>query len=220
MTDTVIIVIGSGGHAAVVVDALLAAGTRVLGFTDADAAQHGRMLCGLPVLGDDSVLRSSAAAHATATLRLANGIGGTRGEGLRRAVQRQLEACGWQFVQVRHPAAVVSPFARVAAGVQLFASCVVQAGAEIGEGCIVNTAAIVEHDVVLGEFVHVACNATLCGDVRVGANSHVGAAAVVRQGVQLGEATVVGAGAVVLRDFEGGATLVGAPADLLKTRTS
>ena len=216
MTDTVIIVIGSGGHAAVVADALLAAGTRVLGFTDADVARHGSVLCGLPVLGDDSVLD----AHSPATLRLANGIGGTRGEGLRRVVQRRLEACGWQFVQVRHPTAVVSPFARVAASAQLFASCVVQAGAVIGEGCIVNTAAIVEHDVVLGEFVHVACNATLCGNVRVGANSHIGAAAVLRQGVQLGDASVVGAGAVVVHDFEGGATLVGAPARLMKTRTS
>lgn len=215
MTDAVII-IGSGGHAAVVADALLAAGTRVLGFTDTDATRHGRMLCGLPVLGADSVLDT----HTTATLRLANGIGGTRGESLRRVVQRQLEARGWQFVQVRHPAAVVSPFARVAAGAQLFASCVVQAGAVIGEGCIVNTAAIIEHDVVLGEFVHVACNATLCGNARVGANSHVGAAAVLRQGVQLGESTVVGAGAVVLRDFDGDATLVGAPADRLKSRAS
>ena len=205
MTDTMIIVIGSGGHAAVVADALLASGTRVLGFTDADAARQGSVLCGCSVLGDDTVLD----AHSPATLRLANGIGGTRGEGLRRVVQRRLEACGWQFVQVRHPAAVVSPFARVA-----------QAGAVIGEGCIVNTAAVVEHDVVLGEFVHVACNATLCGNVRVGANSHIGAAAVLRQGVQLGEASVVGAGAVVVRDFEGGATLVGAPAELMKTRTS
>ena len=216
MNDTAIIVIGSGGHAAVVADALLAAGTRVLGFTDRDAARHGSELCGLPVLGDDSVLD----AHSQATLRLANGIGGTLGEGLRRAVQRQLEARGWQFVQVRHPAAVVSPFARVAAGTQFLASSVVQAGAVIGEGCIVNTAAVVEHDVVLGEFVHVACNATLCGNVRVGAYSHIGAAAVLRQGVQLGDASVVGAGAVVVHDFEGGATLVGAPARQMKTRTS
>lgn len=215
MTDAVII-IGSGGHAAVVADALLAAGTRVLGFTDADAAQHGRVQCGLPVLGDDSVLDT----HDTAALRLANGIGGTRSEGLRRLVQRRLEARGWQFVQVRHPAAVLSPFARVAAGAQLLASCVVQAGAVVGEGCIINTAAIVEHDVVLGEFVHIACNATLCGNVRVGANSHVGAAAVLRQGVQLGESTVVGAGAVVLRDCAGHTTLVGVPAAQLKTRPS
>lgn len=215
MTEPVII-IGSGGHAVVVADALLAAGARVLGFTDADAAQHGRVQCGLPVLGDDSVLDS----HNPASVRLANGIGGTRGEGLRRVVQRQLEARGWQFVQVRHPAAVLSPFARVGAGAQLLASCVVQAGAVIGEGCIVNTAAIVEHDVVLGEFVHVACNATLCGNVRVGANSHVGAAAVVRQGVRLGKSTVVGAGAVVLRDFDGDTTLVGVPAARLNARPS
>lgn len=211
-----VIVIGSGGHAAVVADALLAAGEHLLGFTDTDTSKHGRAVCGLPVLGDDSVLERQT----RGTLRLANGIGGTRGETLRRVLQRRLEAHGWHFIEVRHPAAVVSAYAKVAAGAQFLASCVVQAGAVIGEGCIVNTAAIVEHDVVLGEFVHVACNATLCGNVRVGSNSHVGAAAVLREGVCLGENTIVGAGAVVVRDFPGGTTLVGAPAALMKAKTS
>lgn len=215
MSDSAVLIVGAGGHAAVVADALLAAGVRVLGFVDPDITRHGRLLCGLPVLGDDAVL----AQHSPATLQLANGIGGTRGEGLRREVQRRLEAHGWLFAQVRHPSAVVSPFARVAAGSQLFANCVVQAGAVVSEGCIVNSAAVVEHDVVLGDYVHVSCNATVCGSAHIGAYSHVGAAAVVRQGVQLGETTVVGAGAVVVRDFPGGATLVGAPAEPMKKRT-
>lgn len=206
-----IIIIGAGGHAGVVADALLAAGERVLGFTDADASRHGRMLCGLPVLGDDRALAS----HAPRTLALANGIGGAggcRAGSVRRDLQLRLCAIGWQFVGVRHPSAIVSPFARIGPGAQLLAASVVQAGADIGPGCIVNTAAVVEHDVSLGAWVHVAPRALVCGDATIGACSHVGAGAVVRQGLRLGEGTLVGAGAVVVRDFADGCVLVGVPA--------
>ena len=187
-----IIIIGSGDHAAVVADALLAAGERVLGFTDTDPGRHGAVLCGLPVLGDDTVLER----HRRTGLELANGIGGigiTRSEALRSKAQRGLEALGWQFITVRHPSAVVSPFAQVHKDAQLLARCVVQPGAVIGEGCIVNTGALIEHDVQLAAYVHVACGAVLCGNVKVGAHSHVGAAAVIRQGLVLGDHTVFGA---------------------------
>ena len=212
---TAIVVIGSGGHAAVVADALLAAGEHVLGFTDPDARRHGSLLCGLRVLGDDHVLDTLTRAD----VLLANGIGGARAEALRGSVQRGLEAKGWQFASVRHPSAVVSRFARVGPGAQLLAGCVVQPGAEIGAGCIVNTGAVIEHDVRLGEFVHVACGAVLCGNVQVGAHSHIGAASVVRQGVTLGARTVVGAGAAVVKDSEGGAILVGVPAEVMRQTT-
>lgn len=204
-----VIVIGAGGHAAVVADALLAASETVLGFTDADPRRHGQQLCGLPVLGDDATV---LAAHTPTTARLANGIGGVRGTELRQRVQQRLQEQGWQFTGVRHPSAIVSRFARLGDGVQLLAASVVQAGAELGAGCIVNTAAVVEHDCRLGEQVHVAPRALLCGDVEIGARCHIGAGAVVRQGLRLGEDTVVGAGAVVLKDFAGAGTLVGVPA--------
>lgn len=216
MKEGGVIIVGAGGHAVVVADALLAAGQRVLGFVDNDASLCGRSLCGLPVLGDDAWL----ADQDPAKVWLANGIGGSRGESLRAVVQHRLQAAGWQFVAVRHPSATVSPFAQIGAGVHLMAHSVVQPGATVGVGCIVNSAAVVEHDVELGAFVHVACNATLCGGVHVGARSHVGAAAVVRQGVRLGEATVVGAGAVVVNDFSGGGTLVGVPARPLAERAA
>ncbi len=216
-----IIIIGAGGHACVVADALLAAGEAVLGFTDADPSRHGRTLCGLPVLGGDGVLD----AHAPPTLTLVNGIGGVgatarhHSEPARRTVQQLLSARGWQFGSVRHPSAIVSPFARIGAGAQLLAASVVQAGADVGEGCIINTAAVVEHDVTLGAWVHVAPRALVCGDVTIGARSHIGAGAVVRQGLRLGEDTVVGAGAVVVKDFAGGGVLVGVPARPMELET-
>jgi sugar O-acyltransferase (sialic acid O-acetyltransferase NeuD family) len=206
-----VIIVGAGGHAAVVADALLAAGRQVLGFTDVDGTRHGATLCGLPVLGDDGVLDG----YSHRGLELANGLGGVGGTTTaeqRRRVQEQLSARGWRFVTVRHPRAVVSPFASIGEAAQLLAASVLQPGARIGPGCIVNTAAVIEHGVVLGAWVHVAPCALLCGDVAVGARSFVGAGAVVRQGVRLGEDTVVGAGAVVVKDFAGRALLAGIPA--------
>lgn len=218
-----LIIVGAGGHAAVVADALLAAGEHVLGFTDTDSSRHGRTLCGLPVLGDDRALD----AYTPQTLALANGIGGVGGVGamgdaleppLRCRVQQRLAAQGWQFVAVRHPSAVVSPFARLGAATQLLAACVVQPGACIGEGSIVNTAAVIEHDAVVGAWVHVAPRALLCGGVQVGAHCHVGAGAVIRQALCIGVGSLVGAGAVVVKDFPDGGVLVGVPARLMGNR--
>lgn len=203
-----VLIVGSGGHAAVIADALLASDVRVLGFVDTDPGRRGAVVCGVPVLGTEIVLDD----HPQGETRLANGIGGVRCEGVRRSVQERLEARGWEFVAVRHPKAVVSPFAGIGPGAQLLAGSIVQANARVGKGSIVNTAAVVEHDVTLGEFVHVAPRALLCGAVAVGADSHVGAGAVVRQGVRLGDRTMVGAGAVVVADSAGGATLLGVPA--------
>lgn len=206
--NTPIIIIGAGGHARVVADALLLAGERVIGFADSDPEKHGRRIFGVPVLGDDGIL----ARYSAESVLLANGIGGTGTGNVRVVVQQELQSRGWRFASVRHPRAIVSPFATLAAGTQLFAASVVQAGAELGEGCVVNTAGVVEHDVRLGAWTHVAPRALVCGDVMIGRRCHVGAGAVVRQGLSIGDDTVIGAGAVVLRDSAGGGMLIGVPA--------
>jgi sugar O-acyltransferase (sialic acid O-acetyltransferase NeuD family) len=206
-----VVIIGAGGHATVVADALLEAGTNVLGFTDPDARTHGMLRLGLPILGNDDVLIQ----YGTDGVRLANGLGFVSGSGrasLRARVQQRLEAAGWTFIGVVHPRAIISRHATLGAGSQVLAGAIVQAGAHVGAGTIVNTAAIVEHDTRVGDWCHLAPRATLCGQTRVGAGSLVGAGAVLRQSVTIGEDTLVGAGAVVLRDSPGHETLCGVPA--------
>jgi sugar O-acyltransferase (sialic acid O-acetyltransferase NeuD family) len=210
-----LIVIGAGGHAAVVADALIAAGEMVIGFTDSDSSRQGVMLCGLLVLGDDSVLE----AFDRRTHQLANGVCGARGTSARQRLQHHFLKDGWQFAEVRHPSAVVSGFAKLGGGVQLFAGSVVQPGAILAEGCIVNTGAVVEHDCRLGEHAHIAPRAVVCGGATIGARSHIGAGAVVRQGIFLADDTIVGAGAIVLRSYSDSCTLVGNPARRLEPRS-
>ncbi len=202
-----IVIIGAGGHATVLADALLASGADVVGFTSRDVAPKAPA-CGLPILGDDAVL----ARWRPEEIRLVNGVGSIDASGARRRVQEALEASGWQFTGVRHPASTVSPYAVLADDVQLMAHSVVQAGARVGRGCIVNTGSIVEHDVVLDAWVHVAPRAVICGDASIGTDSHVGAGAVVKQQVRLGARTLVGIGAAVVKDFAGEGCILGVPA--------
>lgn len=204
-----IVVIGAGGHALVVADALIAAGAEVIGFTDADASKRDLRPCGLPVLGEDAAV---LAGYRPDAVLLANGIGGIKNTDVRRSLQMRLEAQGWNFATVKHPSAIVSPNAHLGDGVQLMAGSIVQPAAVIGTGSIINTGAIIEHDVHVGDYVHIAPRAVLCGFVKVDSCSHIGAGAVVRQSVQLGRNTLVGAGAVVVRDFGGNGRLLGVPA--------
>lgn len=212
-----VIVIGAGGHAAVVAEALRAAGTEVLGFTDPDTSLHGSLRVGLPVLGGDEAL----AMHSPERVRLANGMGFVSGSGsasLRARIQQRLQAMGWTFAPVIHPRALISRHASLASDAQVLAGAIIQPGAAVGAGTIINTAAIVEHDTVVGAWCHIATRATLCGQTRVGDGCLVGAGAVLRQSVTLGADTVVGAGAVVLRNSAGGETLCGVPARPLGTK--
>jgi sugar O-acyltransferase (sialic acid O-acetyltransferase NeuD family) len=206
-----VIVIGAGGHAAVVADTLREAGARVLGFTDPNVFLHGTLRVGLPVLGGDEVL----ATQSPKDVHLVNGLGFVSGSGretVRALAQQRLQAQGWIFAPVIHPRAWISSYASLAADAQVLAGAILQAGAVVGRGTIVNTSAIVEHDAIVGAWCHIAPRATLCGQTRIGDGCLIGAGAVVRQSVTLANDTVIGAGAVVLRNSASGETLCGVPA--------
>lgn len=210
-----VIVIGAGGHARVVADALVCAGAKVLGFTDSDASLWGRLLQGLPVLGGDDVLTR----HDPGAVTLVNGLGmiDARSATLRRRVQEVLTSRGWTFTAVRHPSAIVSPRAGLASDVQVLAGAVIQTGASVGTGTIINTRAVIEHDATLGDWSHVAPGAVICGNVRIGAFTHVGAGATVRQALHIGARCLIGIGAAVVSGQSDGACVVGVPARPFKS---
>lgn len=208
MNAAPLILVGAGGHALVLLDALLLEGRKVLGLLDADPALAKREVLGLPVLGGNEVLER----HGPGSVLLVNAIGSTASLARRRAACERLHKAGYRFAGVRHPSAVVSARARCAEDTQFMAGTVVQAGATIGADSIVNTGATIDHDCRIGAHVHVAPGATLSGNVQVGDESHIGCGATVIQGVRIGARCVVGAGAVVLDDVPDGATVVGVPA--------
>ncbi|CAM3178709.1 Acetyltransferase [Sphingomonas antarctica] len=195
-----IILIGAGGHARVVFDALIAGGTLPDTVTVRDARGGGEVLMHRAVAPEidetiDGSLFHVAIGNAQARARLSAAAGLNGGRAL----------------TIVHPRATVSPYAVLGLGVFVAAGAIVGPGATIGDGAIVNHNAVVDHDCAVGDFAHIAPHATLGGGAMVGTLTLVGAGGVVLPGVTVGPATIIGAGSVVTRDVSGG-QWVGSPA--------
>jgi UDP-perosamine 4-acetyltransferase len=211
------LILGGGGHARVLIDALRAARPDLrLAILDRDPGRIGAELLGVPVIGGDDQLD---VARGAGFCSFVVGLGGV---GDNRPRQRLFEAALAKELAplaVVHPRAVVSPAATIGAGSVVFAGAVVNAGASVGCNAIVNTGAIVEHDCRIGDHAHLATGSRLSGTVEVGDLAHVGAGATVRQGLRIGAAALVGAGAVVVADVADGITVVGVPARPMRRRS-
>jgi len=165
--------IGAGGHAKALVEAIEATGGRVAVYVDARRSTW----LDRPCIARDADL-------ADLSLQIAIGFGAIDPAGLisRLAKLDALLDRGFLAPPLCHPAAHVSAGATLAPGVVVLAGAVVQPGARIGKGVIVNSGAIVEHDAAVGNGSHVAPGAIVLGDASVGRAVMVGAGAVVIQG--------------------------------------
>ena len=206
-----VLVLGGGGHAKVLIDALLAASTAIAGIIDPDPLLAGARVLGVPVLGGDTVVKEFSSGE----VLLVNGLGSVGLPLRRKRLFEQFKEQGYRFATVIHPSAIISSSVDMEEGVQVMAGAVIQPSCRIGMNTIINTRASVDHDCVVGDHAHVAPGVTLSGGVVIGTACHIGTAAAVVQGVTIGEASVVGAGAVVLKNVPAGTTVVGVPAKVV-----
>lgn len=210
--DPSLVILGSGGHAAVVAEAATRSGWRVVGVASREMPAAERPFERADWLGDpddvDGRARIGALLAQGAKVHAAVGDATLRRRWTSFFEEHGIDA----LAAVVDPSAVVSPSARLAPGVFIATGAIVHARAVVGTGAIINTRAVVEHDCVVGEFAHVSPGAILCGGVRVGRSAQVGAGAVVVPNRSIGDGATVGAGAVVIRDVVSGVTAVGVPA--------
>jgi len=211
-----LLVWGGGGHGKVVADLVRACGGELAGYLDSDPAKLGRVV---EPGGGRVVLTPGDLRDASGEIRRPDGVDGFAlavGDN-RLRWECRLALTGLPLPALVHPAAVVSPSARLGDGTVVFAGAVLNAAARLGEAVIVNTAAVIEHDCDLDDAVHVSPGAVLAGGVKVGAHAWIGAGATVIQGVRVGAGAVIGAGAVVIGDVPDGARVVGVPARPIAT---
>jgi sugar O-acyltransferase (sialic acid O-acetyltransferase NeuD family) len=200
--STPVLLLGSGGHAKVVLDSLRASGHTVAGWCGPGAPVAWR---GLSSMGDDD----AAWTEQPASYALALGMGDLA---LRRRLYDRLAARGFAFPAIQHPAAYLAEPSAMGDGSQIMAGTVVQPDVHLGTGSIVNTGARVDHDTRIGAFSHLGPASVLCGEVCVGDDVLVGAGATVLPGVSIGTGACVAGGAVVTGDVARGTTVMGIPA--------
>lgn len=209
-----VVVLGGGGHAFVVIEALLCANVEVIGFTSRrdDYAD----ILGVPLLGDDDALiklKHDGVEH------FAVGMGSVGDTFLRRKLAETGLSAGLKPFTVVHTKAIIARGVELGQGVQVMAGAIINPSSSIGDFSIINTGAIVEHHCSVGAFSHVSPSSTLLGNCQVGSDSHIGASATVLQGLHVGDNVMIGAGAVVISDVPSGFKVVGVPAKAPRNST-
>ncbi|MEE2023026.1 acetyltransferase [Alkalimonas mucilaginosa] len=192
-----VLLLGAGGHAAVLIDMLRQLNHHIIGLVarEEPAAKPG--FAGIPFYAsDDDVL-----AFNKSEVLLVNALGSLPGQNGRSTLQRRFQQAGYQFMTIVSPHSMVSEYAQLAEGVQVMPGAVINAHSSISEGSIINSGAIIEHDCKIGPYNHIAPGAVLSGGVATGHHVHVGTGANIIQSITIGNNVMISAGSTVVKSL-------------------
>lgn len=195
------VVLGGGGHARLVIDALVGSGYRLVACTDPKLPVGTAVANGVRVTNtDDAIERLFNEGVRIAFI----GVGGAPEDGPGKILFTRLKALGFTLPALVHKTAYVGVDACLSDGVQVLAGATVGPCAAIGENTIVNQGAIVSHDCRIGKHAHIAPGAILAGDVVVGNQSVIGMGATIYFKTRVGDRCVIHNGANVAGDVASG----------------
>lgn len=201
------ILIGGGGHALSVADALLSNEQLIAGYTSPE--DQGSLVGEISYLGTDEYL-ADIDCHKVV---LVNCIGSSGPTHNRKSLYQALTQQGFSFNVITHRRSSISPLVdQIANGTQILADAILNAGVSIGENTLINTRAVIEHGCIIGKHCHIATGAIVCGDCEIADEVHIGAGATVIQGIKIGVGAVIAAGAVVTQNVEPLTLVAGVPA--------
>ncbi len=212
-----IVVVGSSGHAKVVVDIIERQSIySIVGLIDC-FKDPGPTLIGYPILGSVANL-----ARIAATCQVKAGIVAIGDNWERAKVVSQIGRLipEFKFIVAIHPSAQMGRDVSIGAGTVVMAGTVINSGSIFGQHCVINTKASVDHDNVIGDFVSLAPNSTTGGNVRIDRYIAVGLGANVIHRISIGEHTVIGAGSTVLKDIPSFVVAFGSPAIVRRKRAA
>ncbi|HEX7909812.1 MAG TPA: acetyltransferase [Paraburkholderia sp.] len=210
-----IVLVGSSGHAKVVIDIVEQQGLyRIAGLIDAFRTP-GEMTLGYPVLGGESDLAALVSKHELEGVIVAIGDNSVRANVAANVADR---CPSLPLVSAVHPAASIGKATTIGAGTVVMAGAVINPSCRIGRGCIVNTRASLDHDGVMDDFSSLAPGVTTGGNCHIGSHAAVSIGAVLRHGIVIGEHSVVGAGSTVLKAVDAFSVVYGTPAKKVRDR--
>ena len=150
-----VVIVGAGGHAKVVADAILQLEEfELVGFVDANVPMGNLVFNDLKVICTQNDIDSL---HGKIDC-LAMGIGNLA---VRQKLSIELSDT-FQWTSVIHPKATVARNCEIGRGAVVLANAVVSSETKIGDFCIIDAGTIVDHEAQIGDFCHLSIG-TLVG---------------------------------------------------------
>lgn len=199
-----IVVVGGGGHAKVVIDAIKCGKEFEVCAISDPGLKKSSLVAGIPVVGDDGALPGLFKKGVKDAFVAVGSIGDCS---VRKKIYDNLKKTGFRLPVIAHPKAVIAGDVELGEGVFVAAGAVVNTGAKIGNNAILNTSSSVDHDCIIGDFTHIAPGVTLSGGVVVGNETHIGTGANVIQNIKIGKRCMVGAGFTCRENMKDGESL-------------
>jgi sugar O-acyltransferase (sialic acid O-acetyltransferase NeuD family) len=210
-----IVIIGSSGHAKVVIDIVQQQGKyKIVGLLDR-FRDIGEQTLDCPVLGKEEDLPALIKLHSLKGAIVAIGDNFVRST-VTAAVRKICPQL--PFVCAIHPRASIAQDVSMGEGTVVMTGAAINPSAAVGRGCIVNTNSSLDHDSSLEDFASIAPGATLGGNCHIGAHTAIGIGAVLLQGIHIGEHAVIGAHSLVTKPIGSFVVAYGTPAKTIRTR--
>lgn len=197
-------ILGSGGHAKVIIDCAISCGYAIDSLHDDDFNKLNSIIGGYRITGP---INTSFKGNLIIAI----------GDNLTRK-NISIKFVKANSTTIIHPSAIISKDVFIGDGSVIMAGVIIQAGTRIGKHCIINTGACIDHDCIIGDFVHIAPNCSLAGGVSVGEGTFIGIGSSIIQNKTIGKWTNVGAGSVIITDQPDNCTTLGVPAKPIKIK--
>lgn len=208
MNPKQIIIIGSGGHAKVVIDILNQYHDYQIFGVTSNSLELGSTFFGCRVIGSDEILTTLN----NNDYLIAMGIGGYRNNDLRIRLFKMIKQLGYRFINVIHPSAIISKSSVLGEGVVVFPGVVINTEVKIGNNSIIATGSTIDHESIIGDNVLISAGVTIGAYTEISDNCLVALGAKVISGVKVGQNSLIAAGAVVVNNINDGDIVFGVPA--------
>ncbi len=203
-----VIVIGSGGHAKVIIDIIHSMNKyKIIGITS-QSFKKGEMFIGYEIIGDIDMLCEFNPEECL----IAMGVGGFRDNIVREKIFLAVKNMGFSFLNVIHSSAIISKTCLFGEGIVIFPGVILNTDVFVGDNTIIATGSTIDHETVIGKHILISAGVTVGAYTKINDNALIALVAKVVSGINIGKNSLVAAGAVVVKDVQDNEIVYGIPA--------
>ena len=135
---------------------------------------------------------------------------------LRKSLYNFFVENDWEPINIIHPNAVVSNYAKIGKGVLIEAGCLITTNPVIGNNVVINTGSQINHDNYIADHSYIASGVVLSGGVSIGESTLIDDGVIITLGKKIGSNCIIGAGSIVTKDIPNNVIAYGNPCRIIR----